>query len=94
MKLIALLSAGALAAGTMAAMPADAQRYHDGYGYHHGYDGYRHGYDRGGYGRGYYGHGYRHGYYGPGYGYRHHRVICRIHRGYYGPVRRCFPAYR
>ena len=50
--------------------------------------------------RGYrgYGGGYRgdHGYRGGGYGYRgprgygRSRVVCRIERGYYGPVRRCF----
>lgn len=92
MKLPVLLAAGALAAGTFAAVPAEAQRY--GYhrytgggtyrGYHHRYWGSHHGY----------GYGYRGGY---GYGYRGHygrpRVSCRIVRGYYGPERRCFRAY-
>ena len=50
----------------------------------HGYRGYRGGY-RGDYG--YRGGGY--GYRGPR-GYGRSRVVCRIERGYYGPVRRCF----
>lgn len=94
MKLIALLSAGALAAGTMmAAAPADAQRYgYDrGYGHHHdrdydrGYDRHHHDWRR---------HDWRRGYYRGGYGYHRGRVVCRVHRGYYGPVRRCFRIYR
>lgn len=99
MKIIAMLGAGALAIGAFGAVPADAQRYgYDGYrggghGWHGG--GYRgnHGY-RGGYRGGYRDRGYR-GYRG-GYGYRgprgygRNRVVCRIQRGYYGPVRRCF----
>lgn len=104
MKLIALFGAGALAAGTMvAAAPADAQRYgygHD-YGRHDGRDHYRPGYrefERYGYGHGGgYGHrgGHRGGYgFHRGYGYGHGRLVCRIHRGYYGPVRRCFRIYR
>ena len=43
-----------------------------------GYGGYRGGYRDGGY-----------GYRGPR-GYGRSRVVCRIERGYYGPVRRCF----
>ncbi|WP_380780728.1 hypothetical protein [Sphingomonas sp. R86520] len=101
MKIIAMFAAGALAAGTsFAAAPADAQRPGwDGqrgggaYG-HRGWNGPRHGY-RGDHGdRGY--RGYRGGYGGGGYGYRgprgygRSRVVCRIERGYYGPVRRCF----
>lgn len=109
MKLLALLGVGALAAGTLGAIPADAQRYggdgyrgdryHDGYGDHRGFrdDGYR-GFDRrGGYG---YGGGYRpRGGYGFHGGYRGRgyygrpRIVCRIRPGYYGPVRRCFRAY-
>lgn len=86
MKITALLAAGALAAGALGAVPADAQRH--GYGdRHHGYGYGGHGFRRGynGYGRGYgfrgrpYGHG---GYYGP-----HHR--CRRF-GYYRHLRRCF----
>lgn len=99
MKIIAVFAAGALAAGTLAAVPADAQRY----GWHgdrgHGWHG-----DRGrgwrgdrGYGRrwdGYRGYrGYR-GDYGYRGGYGRTRVVCRIQRGYYGPVRRCFSVYR
>ena len=86
MKLIAMLGAGAMAAGLLAAVPGEAQSYRpDGYrggphyGGGHGYrDGYRGGYGnrggfRGDYGyRGGYGHGYRHD------GYRGFR------RGYYG----------
>ncbi len=108
MKLIALFSAVALAAGTlMTAAPAEAQRY----GYDRGgYD--RGGYDRGGYDRGYdrgrdrrhfrggdrgrhygYDRGRRYGY-GNGRGYGRSRVVCRVQRGYYGPVRRCFRVYR
>ena len=96
MKLIGLLTAGALAAGTMvAAVPADAQRY----GYHH---------EGGFYGRGHYrpyhrGHAFRgrYGYgggfgYGGGYGrgYGRGRLVCRVRHGYHGPVRRCFHVYR
>ncbi|MEG3173810.1 hypothetical protein U1708_16490 [Sphingomonas sp. ZB1N12] len=102
MKIIAMFAAGALAAGTVfAAAPADAQRHgwdgprggpgwhgpHGNRGWHgrRGWDGPRHGYR-----------GYRGGYRGGGYGYRgprgygRTRVVCRIERGYYGPVRRCF----
>ena len=43
-----------------------------------GYGGYRGGYRESGY-----------GYRGPR-GYGRSRVVCRIERGYYGPVRRCF----
>jgi hypothetical protein len=100
MKIITLFAAGALAAGTLfSAAPADAQRYGwdgprgGGGGGWHGdrrWNGPRHGYrdDRGyrGYGGGYRG-GY--GYRGPR-GYGRSRVVCRIERGYYGPVRRCF----
>lgn len=81
MKLFALLSAGLLAGATLAA-PADAQ--------------YRHRHDRHGYGNGrgrvvVGGYGYRgYGYRGYGHrGYRRGRIVCTIHRGYYGPVRRC-----
>lgn len=78
MKLIAMLGAGALAIGTFAAVPADAQRW-DG---HRGYHGWH---DRGDY-RDYRGGYYRH------HGYRGYgRVVCRVHRGYYGrPIRTCF----
>lgn len=100
MKIIAMFAAGALAAGTLfASAPADAQRHgwngpHGGPGWHgprgdrgwhgrRGWDGPRHGY------RGY--RGYRGGYgYRGARGYGHSRVVCRIERGYYGPVRRCF----
>ena len=50
-----------------------------------GWDGPRRGY--GGYRGGYRDSGY--GYRGPR-GYGRSRVVCRIERGYYGPVRRCF----
>ena len=99
MKIVAMFAAGALAAGTLfAAVPADAQRHgwdgHRGNGGWHGnrgWNGPRHSY-RGD--RGY--RGYRGSYRGGGYGYRgprgygRSRVVCRIERGYYGPVRRCF----
>jgi len=86
MKLIALLGAGALAATMVSAAPADAQRY----GYRHGHESYGHresfrGHHRPAYRGGY---GYRHR------GYRRGRVVCRVRRGYYGPVRRCFRVYR
>jgi len=105
MKLIAMIGAAALAAGTIVtATPADAQRY----GWDRGDRGWndRGGFDRGwndrrGYDRGWRGdrgwhrgwdrgrrYGYDGGYYGRG------RVVCRIHRGYYGPERRCFRVYR
>lgn len=103
MKLVALFSAVALATGTLvAATPAEAQRH----GYERGYDrGHHRGYDRGwnrgpdrrvhrGYNRGrHYGYdrGRRYGY---GRGYGRSRVVCRVQRGYYDPVRRCFRVYR
>ena len=100
MKITAFFAAGALAAATLvSAAPADAQRYGwdgpRGGGYGHGggrWHGPRYGYR--GHGGGY--RGYRGGYRGGGYGYRGHRgygrsrVVCRIDRGYYGPVRHCF----
>jgi hypothetical protein len=102
MKIIAMLGAAALAVGALGAAPADAQRYgYDGYRGGHGWNGggYRdHGYRgdrgyRGSYGdRGY--RGYRGGYGYRGGGYGRSRVVCRIQRGYYGPVRRCFRVYR
>jgi hypothetical protein len=70
----------------------DGPRGGGGRGWHDGrrWDGPRHGYrgDRGyrGYGGGYRG---DYGYRGPR-GYGRSRVVCRIERGYYGPVRRCF----
>ncbi len=95
MKIIAMLGAAALAVGAIGAAPADAQRYgydgHRGGGWHGG--GYRG--DRGFRDRGYRGHRGGYGYRG-NYGYRGHRgygrsrVVCRVQRGYYGPVRRCF----
>lgn len=85
MKFMTLLGIGAFAAGTMGALPADAQRY-DGGGYRGQYNGgdhYRgHGYDRG--------HGYRgerfHGGYGAGrsYGYRGDYGFGRGHGYGYG----------
>lgn len=102
MKLIALLGAGAVAAGTMvAAAPADAQHYgHGRYDRHHDervyrrgdYRPHRSGYRYRGYGQGYGRGGY--GYRGRGHGYGHRRVVCRIHRGWHGPERRCFTVYR
>lgn len=101
MKLVALFGAVALATGTLvAAAPAEAQRHgydRGGYdrGHHRGYDrGWNRGYHRGparhyrGYDR-----GRRYGY-GYGRGYGRSRVVCRVQRGYYGPVRRCFRVYR
>lgn len=65
----------------------------DGRGYEQRRYGYGHGYRAGGYGyrdRGY-GYGYRGGYRGDyRRGHGHSRVVCRIERGYYGPVRTCF----
>ena len=97
MKIIAMLGAAALAVGAIGAAPADAQR--------HGYDGHHRGGpgwhgggyrgDRGFRDRGYRGHRGGYGYRG-NYGYRgqrgygRSRVVCRVQRGYYGPVRRCF----
>ena len=87
MKLVTLLSAGALAAGTLvaAATPAEAQRW--GYGQDRGWHGGHHyrPYRRGPV----YGYGTR-----PYRGYGRSRVVCRVHRGYYGPVRRCLRVYR
>ena len=87
MKLVTLLGAGALAASTLVATatPAEAQRwgYSQDRGWHDGrhYRPYRRGPA--------YGYGYR-----PYRGYARSRVVCRVHRGPYGPVRRCFRAYR
>jgi len=84
MKLKALFGTGLLAVATLAAaVPAEAQRY--------GRDGYHRGEGRW--------HGRHHGYgYGRGdrwhRGYGRSRVVCRFHRGYDGPVRRCFRVYR
>ncbi len=100
MRIIAAIGAGLLATATFAAVPAEAQSR---YGYN-GYDsgrgdgwrgdrgdrnwrgdrGYRN--DRGWRGdRGRRWHG----------GYRaRYRTVCRMERGYYGPVRRCFQVRR
>jgi opacity protein-like surface antigen len=104
MKIVALLSAGLLATGTIAATAvptaADAQRHgwsrghYDGYrgggGWRgdRGWRGYRGGYRNDRWGRG---PGWRGGYRYGGYrgGYRG-RVVCRVRPGYYGPVRTCF----
>lgn len=96
MKLIALLGAGALAAGTMTmAQPTEAQRY--GYGHDYGrHDGVHRGdryrpYQRDHFrGRGAYRGGYAYGH-GP---HRRGRLVCRVRRGHYGPIRRCFRIYR
>jgi hypothetical protein len=88
MKLLALAAAGLLAGSAVAVpAPAEAQRFHHrDYGRHYGWHGPRPGYGyrrhygwRGGY-RPYYRSGYRQG----------PRTVCRLHRGYYGPVRRCY----
>ncbi|MCP3733919.1 hypothetical protein M9979_03385 [Sphingomonas sp. RP10(2022)] len=108
MKLIALFGAVALAAGTVVtAAPAEAQRGpdrgwhgHRGPGWDRG-PGWNRGprwdhgrrWDRRG-PRWHGGYGYRGGYGRPGYGYGRGRVVCRMERGYYGPVRRCFRVYR
>ena len=84
MKLIALLSAGALAVGSLVATaaPAEAQRYgYDG-GYRHHRGDYRPDHHRGRYG------------YDRQRGYGRTRVVCRVHRGYRGPVRSCFRVHR
>ena len=101
MKIIALVGAGLLAAGTVAAVPADAQRYgsgngaYGGHGYGGGYRGHRDGHDfRGGYRPG---PRWRGGYRHRGYGWNrdrrwrngYSRVVCR--GGYYG--RRCVRTY-
>lgn len=79
MKLAILIGAALLGTAGIAAAPAEAQR-HDRWG------------DRGWHGdRG--GHHYRgdRRHRGPRWrgGYGRPRVVCRVHRGYYGPVRRC-----
>ncbi|MDP1026008.1 hypothetical protein Q5H91_02185 [Sphingomonas sp. KR1UV-12] len=96
MKIIAAIGAGLLATATFAAAPAEAQGrwgYND---YHRG-DGWRGDGWRGdrrdwrGDRRGWRGDRGRrwHG------GYRaRYRTVCRIERGYYGPVRRCFQVRR
>jgi len=99
MKLIAMLGAGALAAGMLGAVPAEAQRY--GYGYDRG----SHGYGDRGYNRGFRDHGYRggnryayrggrHGFRGD-YGYRGPRGYRGYGGGYYRPrvVCRLRPGY-
>lgn len=80
MKLSLILAAGALAAGTLAAVPADAQRWHDRGGYH---GDHRHG------GYGWRGGDHYHGGYGYHRGWRGHyrgRLVCRYRHG----LRRCF----
>ena len=108
MKLIALFGAAALAAGTLVtAAPAEAQRHGYDRGHDRGYDrGDHRGWNDRGRGRGYdrrnfrgydRGRGYGYGQRGYGYGnrgYGRSRVVCRVQRGYYGPVRRCFRIYR
>ncbi|MBD8548401.1 hypothetical protein [Sphingomonas sp. CFBP 8760] len=92
MKIIALIGAALLATtGTFATAPADAQPRH-GYGYDRhddrGWRGERRGWrdDRGW--RGDRGRGFNRG---PR---ARSRVVCRVQRGYYGPVRRCFRVNR
>ncbi len=86
MKITAILGAGALAIGSLVvtAAPAAAQR--------HGHSRYeRDHHDRGRY------YGQRYQRRGNVYRYRSHvrsRVVCRVQRGYYGPVRRCYRIYR
>jgi len=101
MNLIAIFGAAALVAGPLvAAAPAQAQYrdYDRGYhGDHRGWDDRGRGHDRRGF-RGYDRHEFR-GYdrgrgYGYGRGYGRSRVVCRVHRGYYGPERSCFRVYR
>lgn len=83
MKLAILIGTALLGTAGIAAAPAEAQRYDSGR-------------DRGGY-RGWHGdrggHQYRgdRRHLGPRWrgGYGRQRVVCRVHRGYYGPVRRC-----
>ncbi|MEH3159342.1 MAG: hypothetical protein PGN08_10705 [Sphingomonas taxi] len=98
MKLIAMFGAAALMAGTvLTATPAEAQRHGwdrgDRDGWHdrgrRGWDRQR-GWDRG---RGY-GYGRDYGYNRGNRGWNRGRVVCRMERGYYGPVRRCFRVYR
>ena len=102
MKMIAFAAAGLIAAGTLSATPADAQRHgwQDGRGWDdgRGFDRGR-GWDRGrrwdrgrGWDRGRRWNGGRR-YAGGGY-YGRPRVTCRWVRSYYGPERRCFSIYR
>ncbi|TPG12112.1 hypothetical protein [Sphingomonas oligophenolica] len=96
MKITAILGAGALAIGSLVvtAAPAAAQRHGDG-NYdrgHHDRDNYNRGHNDRGHHYGQRNH--RRGY---AYGYRSNvrsRVVCRVQRGYYGPVRRCYRIYR
>ncbi len=96
MKIVAMIGAALLATGTVATAPAEAQPRH-GYGYdRHDRGGWRD--DRGWRGdrgwrddrgwRGDRGRRWNGGYRARG------RVVCRVQRGYYGPVRRCFRVYR
>ncbi|QNE30954.1 hypothetical protein F1C10_02595 [Sphingomonas sp. NBWT7] len=91
MKLIALTAAGLLAASALTPVPADAQRrgWHDDRDWRgdRGWRGDRRHWrgDRRHW-RGSRGHRYR---YRP-----RQRVVCRVVRGYYGPVRRCFTVRR
>jgi hypothetical protein len=101
MKIAILIGAALLGATGVAAAPADAQRH----GWNDRYDrGDR--YDRDDRGwrddRRSYRHdgGHRHWNRGEhrgwnrGWGRDRSRVVCRTHRGYYGPVRRCFRIHR
>lgn len=93
MKLLAFTAAGVLAASALTPVSADAQRrgWHDNRGWHGDRGGWRGDRNwRGRDNRRWRGHGRRHGYrYRP-----RQRVQCRIVRGYYGPVRRCFNVWR
>lgn len=95
MRISNLIGAGALVVATLtAATPAEAQRGgwrgDDRGGWHDGdrRDGYRDGYRdrrwRDGRGQREWRGGYR----------ARARTVCRVQRGYYGPVRRCFRVWR
>ncbi len=108
MKFIAAMGAGLLAvtgfAATATAADAQGRGWHDdrgwrgdrwdrgpgwdrGRGYDRGWRGDR--WDRGPGWRGDRGYGYGYGYRAPRF-----RTVCRIERGYYGPVRQCYQVRR
>ena len=92
MKILALTAAGLLSAMALTPIQADAQTRRGWHGGWHGDRGWHGGWDRGSH-RGW-NRGYRYGGYGGGYYRPRSRVVCRIHRGYYGPVRRCVRVWR
>lgn len=89
MKLMLLSLAGVIAASAVTPVPANAQRWRDGSGWHHD-DRYWHGGRNYWRPRGYHGERHRRG---RGWGWPQWgggRTVCRWRHGRYGAVRRCY----